>query len=518
MVSVIERSARVEFGRSALEAEVLARESVGWLGGLGLRLPLGVARLGVPVTRSRRHAGALRGEAFVRVVDVLDDTWAWESWGLSGLQRVRVVRWLLEVHRSGGWAGLSEVAAWASLSPGALAARLSGPRGVGVWLPHVGGVDGAVERLGVVGWLLERQLAGEDVDAFLPVAGVTPMAWAGMLAGVVRVRDAVGVPDARLVGSLGWSGLEVAQVRWLLSRSRRAARGLLVPPGAVLPRPPFSAGGDGGGEERVGDDGLLVVLRERFGFSRAGSELYLGFLGDLAQRVGGAGVLGEGELVVFAIDGGEGARAKLDEAKLVPVRLPYFLPSDAELGPKGSCRTRVSGMKFARIERFALAARRQGALFTLPDLAVLLGIHVDAVRHQLAQHPDVVIPTRGRMKDIGRGVTHKTWIVELYLQMHSVSEIVERTHHSYESVEAYLRDFARVMTLADEGMNAVMIRRVIGRSLSLVRGYLELRERYDRSEHHFRLSQLRGVFTQEGVRNAQRGGSRSSLTGPGSTP
>ncbi len=34
------------------------------------------------------------------------------------------------------------------------------------------------------------------------------------------------------------------------------------------------------------------------------------------------------------------------------------------------------------------------------------------------------------MKDIGRGVTHKTWIVEVYLQMHSVSEIVERTHHS----------------------------------------------------------------------------------------
>ncbi len=74
------------------------------------------------------------------------------------------------------------------------------------------------------------------------------------------------------------------------------------------------------------------------------------------------------------------------------------------------------------------------------------------------------------------------------------------------------------MTLADEGMNAVTIRRVINRSLSLVRGYLALYGRYDLPEHHFRLSQMRGVFTQEGVRNAQRGGSRSSLTGPGSTP
>ena len=27
----------------------------------------------------------------------------------------------------------------------------------------------------------------------------------------------------------------------------------------------------------------------------------------------------------------------------------------------------------------------------------------------------VVVPTRGRVKDIGRGVTHRTRIVELYL-------------------------------------------------------------------------------------------------------
>jgi hypothetical protein len=309
----------------------------------------------------------------------------------------------------------------------------------------------------------------------------------------------------------------VAQVRRLLMGSRRAAGSLLVPPGAVFPGPLGDAAVGVAGGVLVADGDRLVVLRERFGFSRAGSELFLDSLRALARRVGGVGELGEGELVVLAIAADEGARAKLAEAKLVPVRLPYYRASDAALGPKGVCRSRVSDMKFARLERFALAAQRQGALFTLPDLAMLLGIHGDALRHHLAQHPDVMIPTRGRMKDIGRGVTHKSWIVELYLQMHSVSEIVVRTHHSIESVEAYLRDFARVLTLADEGLNEVMIRRVIGRSLSLVRAYLSLRERYDQPEHHFRLSQLRGVFTREGVRNAKKGGPSSPIE-PGLTP
>ena len=100
----------------------------------------------------------------------------------------------------------------------------------------------------------------------------------------------------------------------------------------------------------------------------------------------------------------------------------------------------------------------EGALPTLPDQAMLLGMHIDALRHQLAQHLEVLVPTRGRMQDIGRGVTNKTWFIEPYSQMHNGSEIAERPHRSLESGEAYLEDFAWVTTLAAAGMNAVMVR------------------------------------------------------------
>lgn len=501
VVVLMERALREEFARSPLEAEVLARESVGWLPGLGLAVVPGQVRLSVPVTRSRRHAPSLRGVALVTAVDVVEDTWAWEAWGLVGMQRSRVVRWLLEVRRSGGWASLSEVAAWANVTPQGLANRLLPLRERGVWLPHVGGAAERVESLGVLAWLLERFLVVGSVDEDLAVVGVTPSVWAGVLAGVVLVRDAGGVPVAALAARLGWSPVEVEQVRLVLRRHARAARRLAAPAGAASA---CSAG-------PMPVSSMRDALLTRYGFSSLAADLYLEWLRDLVARLQVVPAA-EGEVVVFAIDASEGARAKLSEAKLVPVRLSFFTEHDALLGPKGEARTRVSEMKFARIERFAKQARSQGALLTLPDLSVLLGMHVDAVRHHIAEHPDVVVPTRGRMRDIGRGVTHKTWIVELYLQMHSVTEIVERTQHAYESVEAYLREFVRVMTLADRGMNAVMIRRVTQRSLSLVNAYLELYERYDRPEHHFRLSQLRQAFTLDDVLNDKKGGRVRSRT------
>jgi hypothetical protein len=241
---------------------------------------------------------------------------------------------------------------------------------------------------------------------------------------------------------------------------------------------------------------IEAELREQYGFSQVAGRLYHQELQKLAGELGSERLC-EGELVFFAIGCEEGARAKLSEARHVPVRLCYLTPEDAECGPDSRRPTRVSELKFGRILRYATEARAQGALVTLPDLAVLLGMHVDAIRQKLSLHPEVVVPTRGRIKDIGRGMSHKTRIVELYLQMHTETEIVDRTGHSYESVESYLREFGRVLSLADRGMNAVMIRRVTGRSMALVEAYLELYRRYERPEYHFRLAHLRQVFGRQ---------------------
>jgi hypothetical protein len=42
--------------------------------------------------------------------------------------------------------------------------------------------------------------------------------------------------------------------------------------------------------------------------------------------------------------------------------------------------------------------------------------------------------------------------------MYTETEIVDRSGHTYESIEAYIKEFARVVVLSESGLNAVMIR------------------------------------------------------------
>lgn len=245
-------------------------------------------------------------------------------------------------------------------------------------------------------------------------------------------------------------------------------------------------------------------LRTMHSFSPVAARLYTQWLEEFAQGLRVFG-LADGEVVFFAISADEGARAKLREAKHLPVRLAFFTEEDLSAGPRSDTPTKVHDLKFGRILRYATQARAQGALLTLPDLALLLGMHVSAIRHKLKAHPEIVVPTRGSINDIGRGVTHKAQIVELYLQMHTETEIVDRTGHSYEAVENYLRDFARIVALCDQGLNKVLIRRAIGRSLGLVEAYLALYERYDQPDHHFRLAQLRHAFVRPDLLAEKKG-------------
>ncbi len=494
---LLTRTLTAEFGCNRVEAEVLAIRALEWLPGLGAMAVPGQARLWVPATRSKRLARAQRRAVLVSAVEVGEDTAVWEAFGLTVLQRRRLLRWMEEIGRQGGWASLAELAAWANLTPTALGARLAPVRRLGVWLPHVGAPEPDADRLGWQAWLVDRYLAEGRVEAQRALLGATVGAWEALLRRFVAVveQTAAGIGQETIAAAVGRAAHEVAQLQ-VVARRHRRGRALAELRTAYGGAQPALAAGQVTGVE--------AELVGQFGFSATSARAFRRWLAELAGQLGGT-PLGDGELVALAISADEGARAQLAEARLVPVRLGFFTDADAQTSCYGPAPTRVAELKFGRLARWASAARTQGALLTLPDLAVLAGISVDAVRRQLVAHPEVVVPTRGRVKDIGRGITHKTQIVELYLQLHTETEICERTGHSYASVEAYLREFARMVTLADQGLNQVMIRRVTGRSMALVAAYLELYRRYDQPDYHFRLAQLRNVFARDELAS-QKGG------------
>jgi hypothetical protein len=492
-----------EFGRSRIEAEVLAARSTGWLRSLGVSQLPGQVWMSVPSTASKRYAGSRRCEVLITAVDTEEDTRIWEEFDLLAMQRHRLLRWITEIRRQGGWAALKDLAAWANMTPTALANRLRPIREMGIYLPHVGAGAPADGQRRQEPWLVQRYLKGESIESIRPVLGLTISGWERILRRFVTVlgRHRAGEALEDIAGAVGLCVEEIQELIEVGSQySTSSSLGQL--------RRHYDQG-----EPSDFNVAIDTELIEEFGFSRVAARLYREELGRLSTRLSGRR-LKTGRTVFFAISSDEGAAARLDEARLVPVELTYFDDSDRERGPDGDSPTRVSDLKFGRILRYATQARAQGALLTLPDLAVLNGIHVCAIRRQVNAHPEVVVPTRGRVKDIGRSVSHKVKIVELYLQMYTETEIVDKSGHSYESVEEYLREFARVLTLADRGMNAVMIRRVTGRSMALVQAYMDLYRKYDEPDYHFRLAQIRQVFVREEEAD-QKGGPTSFHTKDG---
>jgi hypothetical protein len=108
----------------------------------------------------------------------------------------------------------------------------------------------------------------------------------------------------------------------------------------------------------------------------------------------------------------------------------------------------------------------------------LLCTSCSTIKRDIAQlrAAGVDVPTRGQIKDIGKGVSHKTHIVSDWLAGYTFCEIKHRRRHSIHAIERYCADFQRVVRLQERGLSVSQIRIGTGLSERLVGEYLELRE------------------------------------------
>jgi len=106
-------------------------------------------------------------------------------------------------------------------------------------------------------------------------------------------------------------------------------------------------------------------------------------------------------------------------------------------------RTSNSELRRVQILRMTEEAYEQDGLLTQEDLSRLLGVSVRQVRRDIKALVDTGyrVLLRGRMQDIGRGVSHKVWIVNLYLEWKTYSEIRRITGHTVDAIKRYLNDF-----------------------------------------------------------------------------
>jgi biotin operon repressor len=131
-----------------------------------------------------------------------------------------------------------------------------------------------------------------------------------------------------------------------------------------------------------------------------------------------------------------------------------------------------------KIQRLTQEAQEQDALLTQEDLSRLLCTSRSTIKRDIAQlrASGLDVPTRGQVRDIGRGVSHKSQIVGDWLAGYTFSQIQKRRWHTIGSIERYCRDFQRVVQLDQHGLSAADIRQSTGLSERLIGQYQALAE------------------------------------------
>jgi hypothetical protein len=206
------------------------------------------------------------------------------------------------------------------------------------------------------------------------------------------------------------------------------------------------------------------MARTQFEQMRRYFEQYLGLSLDL------------GQMTLLAVSAGTPPGCALAECPRVAITLTLDSPDDLE-----ALRLGVAALRRSKTQRLTVEAQEQGALLTQEDLARLLCVSRSTIKRDIAylRSQDVAVPTRGQVKDIGRGVSHKAQIVGDWLAGYTFSDIKLRRWHSIASIGRYCDDFLRVIRLHTQGVDLAEIRICTGLSERLIREYLDLYGKVD---------------------------------------
>ena len=215
--------------------------------------------------------------------------------------------------------------------------------------------------------------------------------------------------------------------------------------------------------ERIGRDFNLApfMARTQFEQMRRYFEHYLGLERDV------------GQMTFLAISGDTPPGRPIAESKREPINLTVDSPDDLV-----ALRHSVAALRRSKIQRLTREAQEQGALLTQEDLARLLCASRSTIKRDIAhlRAEGIDVPTRGQVKDIGKGVSHKGRIVGDWLAGYTFSEIKQRRRHSVASIERYCSDFQRVVRLHVHGLSVAEMRQSTGMSERLIKEYLTLYE------------------------------------------
>ncbi|MCR4406628.1 MAG: DUF1670 domain-containing protein [Anaerolineae bacterium] len=137
-------------------------------------------------------------------------------------------------------------------------------------------------------------------------------------------------------------------------------------------------------------------------------------------------------------------------------------------------REKAEGLRRGRILRLTEEALEQGGVLTQEDLARVLKVDARTIRRDMSilQAEGHLVHTRGAVKGVGRGQTHKVRVIELWLDREGYDKIVRWLHHSAQAIKRYVSTFLRVVVLHRQGRSVEEIAFLTQSSVRLVKDYL----------------------------------------------
>lgn len=216
---------------------------------------------------------------------------------------------------------------------------------------------------------------------------------------------------------------------------------------------------------------FLHVLQDEFNFSQRVSHELLSTAQEMLVGSTPASAVRPGQvrLVVASLKAPFGP--PLAETDKAEVTLTVDAGAD-DVAVKA--QTGLEGQRRGRILRLTAEALEQGGVLTQEDLARALGVEARTIRRdvQRLKAEGHLIHTRGQVKGVGRGQTHKVRIIELWLDREGYDQIARRMYHSPQSIQRYVSLFLRVVLLQRQGTSVEEVAFLTQTSARLVGDYL----------------------------------------------
>ena len=232
-------------------------------------------------------------------------------------------------------------------------------------------------------------------------------------------------------------------------------------------------------QEKTLKNSLILHLMENYGYQskpKVAEALIIDLLSIHAESSKDASELKPGQMVWPAVLKTEkhGNGKTLTKTKSKQVILSVVADSDILDYSRGVKTSRILAKRIARIVN---EAYHQGGVLSQADIALIFNLSQAKLSKLVLKYQkekEVMLPLRGVVHDIGRSITHKLKIINMYTQNYSTKDIARATSHAPSSVDRYIRDFQRVKILYERGMILSEIAYITSLSENLVTEYVKI--------------------------------------------